>query len=645
MKSIKFAIALLCVIGILVLGGCKEAAGTLLEEGEKYSLEAEKILSTAQTLTGLQPVENGYLLYAVGISCFIQDDFTPSEWKVDGAAPTVMETGRYVKGNDVYSIRSDRDIYKNGELVEVSFPESLFPRGFWEIENGCYLVSDRIDGEGVVVGAALSAWEKDKPGKSMKLEGIPGEIRILTTGGGYGYALCEDTVYRTDGKQLDDLGSLYDCGIDPTEAVSMLVEENGRLLLVTNHNLWELRIGPAKNEEIPVLTIASYRAPSLSLTRQVNDFNLQNNGIRAEVKQYQDRSELNLAILAGNVDIVAGDNAGLLENYARKGFLQELDDLLAVELTQGDLFENAVDAGRVEGTLYYLPAYFKVLGMLLPSGLVAEEGVSNSMQDLVHMLGKLDASNYLKLQCKEYALNNFLAHGTSAWVDRKNNTCDFEDDPDFLAMLEFCNRFANDPDEVLAYYHTESGEKMEFVPYYTVSGVYGLDFGTVFADDLTGDSLTEYGTEGRLVPCPVGEGTGLTIMPDSLYGIVKTSENTEIAAEWMRFVLDEETYRAEREWLFETPIGFPLRKSMVEEMVIASFEGYDAEDREELIGQYRDSARSLLGAADHHFSGGVDDTSDIIREEALRYFAGDITATQAAEYVQNRISIYLAEQS
>jgi len=33
-----------------------------------------------------------------------------------------------------------------------------------------------------------------------------------------------------------------------------------------------------------------------------------------------------------------------------------------------------------------------------------------------------------------------------------------------------------------------------------------------------------------------------------------------------------------------------------------------------------------------------------MNEEAYRYFDGDITASQAAEYVQNRVSLYLAEQ-
>ncbi|MBR4865145.1 MAG: hypothetical protein IKU11_00545, partial [Clostridia bacterium] len=279
MKSIKFGIALLCIIGILMMGGCKKDDRIALEEGENYSLNAEEILSTKQTLTGLQPVEDGYVLYAAGISCSLQKDFTPSKWATDDDAPTVMEVGRYTDRSDVYAIRSNRDIYKNGELIGVSFPESLFPRGFWKIENRCYLVSDRIDHDGVVIGAALSAWEKDRVGELIKLEGIPGEIRLLATGDGFGYALCEDTVYRTDGKQLDNLGSLYDCGIDPSETISMLAEENGRLLLVTSHSLWELSVDAAENDETPVLTIASYREPSLSLTRQVHDFNMQNNGV------------------------------------------------------------------------------------------------------------------------------------------------------------------------------------------------------------------------------------------------------------------------------------------------------------------------------------------------------------------------------
>ena len=39
-----------------------------------------------------------------------------------------------------------------------------------------------------------------------------------------------------------------------------------------------------------------------------------------------------------------------------------------------------------------------------------------------------------------------------------------------------------------------------------------------------------------------------------------------------------------------------------------------------------------------------DEAGIVMREEVKRYFAGEITAEKAAEYIQNRISIMLAEK-
>ena len=45
-----------------------------------------------------------------------------------------------------------------------------------------------------------------------------------------------------------------------------------------------------------------------------------------------------------------------------------------------------------------------------------------------------------------------------------------------------------------------------------------------------------------------------------------------------------------------------------------------------------------------HFQYFRNEVYDVMYEEAGRFFSGNNTAKQAAEYVQNRISIYLAEQ-
>ena len=49
--------------------------------------------------------------------------------------------------------------------------------------------------------------------------------------------------------------------------------------------------------------------------------------------------------------------------------------------------------------------------------------------------------------------------------------------------------------------------------------------------------------------------------------------------------------------------------------------------------------------ADHFtFGDGYSEIGKVVKEEAARFFAGEITAEKAAEYIQNRVSIYLAEQ-
>ena len=52
---------------------------------------------------------------------------------------------------------------------------------------------------------------------------------------------------------------------------------------------------------------------------------------------------------------------------------------------------------------------------------------------------------------------------------------------------------------------------------------------------------------------------------------------------------------------------------------------------------------NALSSADHYIYCD-EDILAVIEEEAFRYFSGAITAEKAAEYIQNRVSIYLAEQ-
>ena len=631
------------LILLLLLSGCGKEATLTLIRGQTFSLTAEEVLTSGQDLVSIQPHETGYILYTLGASCTLDATLSPSPWVVDEFAPKATEIGRYTTPDSQYTIESNGDIRKNGELLSLTLPNDVLPRGFWKLGNSLYLFADRLDADGVAEASLLFPWEKDKPGDTLLPEGLPGNARLIATGDGYGYGLFEDVLYRTDGKTLDLLGSLFDCGINPLEVKSLLPTGGGSLFLVTSHQLWRLTLTEGSQDETSPLVIAAYRTPSMTLTRQVTDYNLHTKGIRVEIKQYDEKADLNLAILTGDVDLVASDNAGLMENYARKGYLMGLDEVLSAELSQGDLFENVVDAGRIDGTLYYLPAYFKAMGMALPRGLVEQYGEPETIPELISLLDKLGNDDFYKLQSRDYALNNFLIHGLDFWVNRANATCSFENSEDFIALLTLCHRYAATTDEVLVNQHSGLAG-FAFHPSYAIHDVNSLDLSTLFVSDVTQTPLTAFGGEGILIPSPTSRQEGFSIFPDSLYGVVQTSEKSKEAADWLRWAISTETYEYQQDWLLEVPIALPLRMSATEALVNALLADANGEDRAEMVASYHAAWKSTLTRANTYSPGGVDEIAAIVSEEAAHYFAGDVTAEKAAELIQNRVSILLSEQ-
>ena len=60
--------------------------------------------------------------------------------------------------------------------------------------------------------------------------------------------------------------------------------------------------------------------------------------------------------------------------------------------------------------------------------------------------------------------------------------------------------------------------------------------------------------------------------------------------------------------------------------------------------RWRKELSETIASADHWFTGMNSEYKKVMDEECGRYFAGEITAEKAAEYIQNRISLMLAEK-
>lgn len=90
---------------------------------------------------------------------------------------------------------------------------------------------------------------------------------------------------------------------------------------------------------------------------------------------------------------------------------------------------------------------------------------------------------------------------------------------------------------------------------------------------------------------------------------------------------------------------FPINQAECERFLSRNLtrDGEDAETRLPIERRRYEDTWKINRNTDH-YAYWRNAVYDVMTEEAYRYFAGDITAKQAAEYVQNRISIYLAEQ-
>ena len=129
-------------------------------------------------------------------------------------------------------------------------------------------------------------------------------------------------------------------------------------------------------------------------------------------------------------------------------------------------------------------------------------------------------------------------------------------------------------------------------------------------------------------------------------GIVKNEKYEEAAKDFMDFVFLTDLAEGTEE-------GIGGKRLIKNREKAEEIEGYSINVKENgaILESYGFKSGSEDRAVTEEWIGKADqfiyfnkELNEILNSEANRYFAGEITAKQAAEYVQNRVSIYLAEQ-
>ena len=158
-------------------------------------------------------------------------------------------------------------------------------------------------------------------------------------------------------------------------------------------------------------------------------------------------------------------------------------------------------------------------------------------------------------------------------------------------------------------------------------------------------------------PLPSAVYDGYAISGAPFYAVVNREGNLEAAGDFLHWLFIDNVERTTDDVWVELSIN----RAESERYFTRNISAADWVDvstprkmQEYLAG--RDEGQEIEAAVDRyirtwevihqadHFKYFRNDVYDIMHEEASRYFFGLITLDQAADYIQNRVSLYLAEQ-
>lgn len=312
----------------------------------------------------------------------------------------------------------------------------------------------------------------------------------------------------------------------------------------------------------------------------------------------------------------------------RNGLLEDLTPYIDAEPELGREQLMAWDALNEYGGVYYLGPRFAVDCMMgLKENFEGCRGMS--MQEYLDMEAALEPwQDMCSRMDSEYFFELMITSYLDRAMDWETGSCDF-DNAEFVSILEAASRVKSDRSKEFEqpgqFENTWSRLARGQVLMMRMSRGSGTSL--AFDADYSGKEVCYFS-----LPTVDGEEL-LRVQLELAAGIFAGSEQKEGCWEFIRFTLMDPTANMH--------IGSrPLYRPLFDEMLEANVGDYPNQISIEEAAELRELVERADKLAIYD-----DSAMDIILEEAGAYFAGAQSAWQAAEYVQNRLSIYVAEQS
>jgi len=565
-----------------------------------------------------------------------------------------------------------RDIYINDHFLEK--PE-------WRVGTPEYQLCGLIGIDGIPY-AVVRVWENDR--SEQVVDTIWEETRLVpltpemtelplegkkidgkATGdafsdGKYGYYMCGSELWRTDGKESKRIADLIFFGVNESSHVrAVRALSDGRILVATDGILIELsgaEVATGAQKQVFTAGVINLYGNVSNLTLTFSKFNRVSENYAFVVKEFDDQTDLNLALLSGEISMVISRDQFMLKNYVKQDILAPLEEV-APELFEKDvLIENIVDATRLDGVCYYLPRSFWIRG---------ESTDARYMEEGVTFENRLEYYDFLSEKVPDYfepvtkrILFTTFGQDLDEWIDWETNTCHF-DDGTFEALLEFCNKGSTqeEVDQYTAQPYSMNSRNFVLQDSMHINHFTDVKKAKEYLATLSPSEVGKTQWVWVNYPIPSSVYDGFEIYVPEFFAVVEDEASREAAGEFLNWYFLEDVIDNFPSKTLQTEL-YPLsvNRDETDRFLARNIDG-EIEITEDLEGvrdmledfnrgcgqeQY-DKTWEVIIRGDH-FQYFRNEVYDVMYEEAGRFFSGSSTAKQAADYVQNRISLYLAEQ-
>nr|WP_296466974.1 extracellular solute-binding protein [uncultured Acetatifactor sp.] len=505
---------------------------------------------------------------------------------------------------------------------------------------------------------------------------VYGEGRFLTYGDNALY------LYDLPSNTLGLLLQWASCDIDPDSVQRIATLADGRIVarLEEGQGSGELAVVTEvprdRATEKEAITLGVLQTGNSYLLRCVSQFNRNSTDYRIEVREYYDiyldpgqaeakeeaRNALHLDISSGRCPDLLVLEYDDLEAYAAKGLLEDLAPYLEADGSL-KLADNVLEAYTFHGKLCALPGALQIRTLAGRTQRLGELGDATGWT-LEEMMGFIDSNPDSTVfsadagQLLEYS----LVFNQSHFVDWEAHACDFTSD-EFIRLLEFCGRFSGRKG-------TEGAEVLDMMDKSNIALLHEVEL--VRPQDISLLAQILRTEDISYVGFPTMDGRAGSLLEDcgGTCAISAKSRHKEAAWAFVELLLTGWEDPPKSPDSLEGTKGFPTELGTRERYFAKVTENpyKTLENGEVFMWDGKPERRAPLsissGALQVFFytplpeetelicalldssttDRGGRQISSIVAQEAESYFSGQKSAADVAALIQNRVSVYLAEQ-